>query len=248
MPTTTERSPWSRPGFIAAAGVVVILVLIAVGLGVRSARNVTAAAPSSTSSMSTQAPSATSTPTTAPSGDESVCGLKGFESTGTLVDAPTVEWAFEGTTAYPVSRTAGPGKTDDAGVRTCFQHTPEGALLAVANAIATPSDPTTAVAWLEQFVAQGPYREQILAGSTPSTEGPSSTRLNIAGFRLLAYSGTAARVDIGVRASANGTPVVGSYIYELVWQAGDWKLSADSATSFSFTAIPDLAGYTPWGA
>ena len=242
MPTT-ERSVWTRPGFIAAAGVVAILIVVAIALAMRDAGpGITAPTPTA-SSEATAAPSAS-----APSGDASVCGLEGFESTGSLTEAPAVEWGFQGTTAYPTSRSAGPGETDAAGIRTCFQHTPNGALLAAANALVQPLDHAVVATWIEGFVAQGEYRDQILAEATTPTEDSASTRINIAGFRLLAYDATSARVDIAVRASVNGVPVVSSSVYELVWQSGDWKLSAETPTPVSFAAIPDLAGYVPWGA
>lgn len=247
MPSSTEaRSAWSRPSFIAAAVVVVLLLTLGIVLAVRGLGGQATAepAPSGAPTEST----APASPSPAETDGSSVCGLKGSESTGTLAQAPVVEWIYQETTAYPTSLSAGPGATDSAGIRTCFQHTPEGALLAAANALVQPLDLAVAASWADQFVAQGEYRDQILAEATPPAEGSPSTRLNIAGFRLLAYSEASARVDIAVRASVNGTPVVSSSVYELVWQAGDWKLSAATPTPVSFAAIPDLAGYVPWGA
>ena len=247
MPSPAEARPvWSRPPFIAAAVLLVLVLTLAVVLAVRGPNGQTTATPAPTTTPSESTPSTPTQPSQTNS--SSICGLKGDEDSGTLAEAPDVEWAYQGTTAYPTSRSAGPGETDAAGIRTCFQHTPDGALLAAANALVQPLDHAVVATWTEDFVAQGEYREQILAEATTPIEDSASTRLNIAGFRLLAYSAASARVDIAVRASVDGVPVVSSSVYELVWQDGDWKLSAETPTPVSFAAIPDLAGYVPWGA
>ena len=37
-------------------------------------------------------------------------------------------------------------------------------------------------------------------------------------------------------------------VYELVWQDGDWKISADTQTPLDSAPIPNTAGYIIWGA
>jgi hypothetical protein len=103
-------------------------------------------------------------------------------------------------------------------------------------------------AWADYFVAAGVHRPEVLAEASTASDPSADVRLNIAGFRLLQYDGARASVDIGVRGSAAGTPVVGSFVYHLVWQDGDWKLDTDIAESFAFAAIPDLTGYVSWAA
>ncbi len=234
-------SPFTRPGFIAAAIVVALIVvcgiiLVAVNVGKGSPQ----AAPTASTS-----PTIISSPDPV-SGDESVCGLGGTELSGSVTAAPTATWKFEGTTAYPTSSTYGPGKTDPAGFRYCFQHSPTGALFAAANALAAPSDPAASKAWQSYFAAPGPNRDKLLAqeGSGNSQAG---TRLSIAGFRLLSYDGKTAQVDIGGNGSSNGTNVTFSAVYNLVWSDGDWKLNTANDTPFDFAGVLNLAGYTAWG-
>ena len=70
--------------------------------------------------------------------------------------------------------------------------------------------------------------------------------MSIVGFRLLHYDGETARVDLAARASSQGQTVTVSGVYELIWQDGDWKISADVAEPLNVATIPDLAGYIPW--
>ena len=74
-------------------------------------------------------------------------------------------------------------------------------------------------------------------------------RVEVAGFRLLAYDGQTARVDVAVRGATGGQTVNLSMVYLLVWEGGDWKLSVtDPNAPINVANIPDLAGYISWGA
>jgi hypothetical protein len=244
----TEQNPFTRPAFVSAAVIVGLVLVLGAVLGVRAmtkGNQGAAASPASSSAPTASTASPTSTATTA---DRSVCGLPGAVMTGTLSTAPSAKWSYQGTTAYPTSDTFGPGKTDANGIRYCFQRSPGGALFAAANALVPPAEPSALATWIDRFVASGPYREAIIASAgAPGTES-SGVRLRIAGFRVLSYDGKSARVDVAVEGSSKGTAFVGSYVYELVWQEGDWKFSAQAATPFSFAAIPNVAGYISWGA
>lgn len=248
----TEPSPWTRPSFITAAIVVAIVVMLGAALAIRALTHddANAAPPEPTASTSASVePSSTPTPDEGAAGtDASICGLKGVKTTGTVTIAPTTEWAFQGTTAYPISPEFGPGQTDSSGARYCFQHSPEGALFMAANAVVQGSDPTTASTWGPKVLAEGQYREQLLDElGNPSDDTESNSRQSIVGFRVLAYDGATARIDIAVRATFETTVTV-SGVYELVWQGGDWKLSSDVTQPLNVAAIPDLAGYVSWGA
>lgn len=237
-----EQSPFSRPSFIVAAIVVAALVVAGVIVGVNVATRDNGdgeATPAPTST--TAAPSAEPT---ADAGGASVCGLDGEKLTGTVTATPEADWQYQGTTAYPTSSTFGPADSDPSGVRTCFQHSPEGALFFAANAIVQGSDPATATAWAEYALADGQYHDTLAAelGAT-GAQG----RMSIEGFRVLNYDGDTARVDLAVSTSSGSQPVRVSGVYELVWQDGDWKISTDVAEPLNIAAIPDTSGYTPWG-
>ena len=239
-----KRSPFTRPGFIAAAGVVAVIVVCAIILAIINlSRGDSEPAPA----PSTSAPSPTpSTSSPAASGDESMCGLSGVELTGTVSAGPPATWEFEGTMGYPTSPTFGPGKTDPAGFRYCFQHSPEGALFMAANSFAQGSGSGDNRAWAEYVFADGPYRNQLLAEST-NTSSIAGTRTSIEGFRILNYDGKHATIDLAVSVStASGTTTV-SGVYTLVWVDGDWKVSTENATPLDVAPIPNVAGYTTWG-
>lgn len=237
-----EQSPYTRPGFIVAAVVVVGLVVAGIIVGVNIVtRDDAEPAPTSTSTPS----AAPSSEPTADAGGESVCGLAGETLEGTVTAAPEAEWPYQGTTAYPVSSTFGPADSDAAGVRTCFQRSPEGALFMAANAIVQGSDPSTATAWAEYALAEGQYRDTLAAelGEGSGAQG----RMTIEGFRILKYDGNTARIDLAVGTSSGAEPVTVSGVYELIWQDGDWKINTDAAQPLNIAAIPNTNGYTPWG-
>jgi len=236
-----KQSPFTRPGFIAAAGVVALIVVCAIILViVNLSRGSSEPGPTSTS-----APSVTTAPSTpAASGDASVCGLDGVELSGTVTAAPDATWKYEGTTAYPTSPDYGPGKTDPAGFRYCFQHSPTGALFAAANAVPQASSDARS-AWLNYVLAAGPYRDQLL--SQKSASDSSGTRTTIAGFRVLNYDGKSASIDLAVTVSTDSGTATLSSVYSLVWADGDWKVSTDTDSPIDVASIPNVAGYTTWG-
>lgn len=242
MASDETSTPWTQPKFLIAAVLVIALVILGVVLALsgRDEPGGTSSTPTTTSSATVSAP--------VNAGAESVCGLPGYADSGTLASAPEAEWLFQGTTAYPTSSEYGPGATSPEGVRYCFQRTPTGALFAAANAVVQGSDPSTARAWLEYFLAAGPMREELLADST-ETSSSSSTRLEIAGFRVMSYDGDSARIDVGARVAGSGNTAYGSIIYELIWEDGDWKLNVtDPESPLNMAQVPDLAGYIDWGA
>ncbi|MEK8229337.1 hypothetical protein NKG05_30680 [Oerskovia sp. M15] len=130
-----EQNPFTQPGFIAAAVVVALLVVLGIAIAIMSATR--SDVPDPTPEPSSPAPTTSTAPTSEGSdgaGGASVCGLGGDELTGSPSTAPDAEWAYQGTTAYPTSTKFGPGETNDDGVRYCFQHSPTGAVFAAANA------------------------------------------------------------------------------------------------------------------
>lgn len=241
-----EQSPFTRPGFIAAAVVVALIVVLGIVIGIVNAtRDDSEAAPPPSSSATSS--TALATESSAAVGGESVCGLDGEVLSGSVSSAPDAQWQFQGTTAYPTSATYGPGDTNEDGVRYCFQHSPEGALFAAANAAVQGSDPSIASSWIEYFLAEDvPGRvglvSEVARGASPET------RMNIAGFRILQYDGESARIDLAVRAVGSGNTAYASTVYDLVWENGDWKLSPESTSNpLRIAEIPDPAGYIAWG-
>lgn len=242
MADENEQSPFTRPWFLIAAVVIALVVVAGIILAVLTfARGDDPPSPDPSSSTPGAAPSASPT---ADEGGDSVCGLEGVELTGTVTTAPETEWQYQDVFAYPTSSTAGPGETSADGYRYCFQHSPEGALFMAANALVQGSGPASE-AWATYALADGPYRDQLLSDAG-SSENSSGIRMDVVGFRVLEYTGDTARIDLAVRGSSQGETITASAVYDLVWQAGDWKVSADDPVPFDFASIPDTAGYVSW--
>ncbi len=236
-----EQSPWTRPGFLVAAIVIALIVVVGAVVTILGiSRGDADADPGPEPSIVS--------PTPTPSNDaknESVCGLAGVQLEGTVAAPPIAEWAYEGAVAYPTSEVFGPAESDLSGFRYCFQQSPEGALFSAANALAEGAGEDSGP-WLSYFAAEGTYRDELLSQDVSSTPA-QGTRLRLAGFRMLSYDGTSARIDLAGEGSTAAGSITFSAVYELVWQGGDWKLSTESSTPFDFAPIPNLAGYTTWG-
>lgn len=241
---TPQHSPFTRPGFIAAALVIALIVVAGVVVGITRNKPEPKAPPATTAATTGESTTAS---------EPSICGLDGEVLTGTLSVAPETTWQYQDVNAYPSSPEYGPADTRD-GYRMCYQHTPEGALFTAANAgvqaTIVVTDPQAYLAWLDYFVSVDcPIKDELLAEATSSTDNPDPiSRIRTEGFRLLAYDGNTARVDIVISSMADGKTVYISGVYDLVWEDGDWKLlPTDPSDPMRFAQIPDLAGYVPWG-
>jgi hypothetical protein len=170
---------------------------------------------------------------------------------GRVTTAPDVSsWDYQDVFAYPVSATAGPGEVDGTGFRYCYQHTPTGAVFAAANAAITgfTTDHALMDGWRGYAFADGAYRDELLAtdNGVQANQEAGAVRAEIAGFKLLAYDGDTARVDVAFTGSSGANTVTGSGVYELIWAEGDWKLNADVREPARISQIPSTAGYVAW--
>ncbi|GAA3514508.1 hypothetical protein [Georgenia daeguensis] len=241
----SEQNPYTRPGFVAAAIVVALVVILAAVLGYKAVAEPDD--PDPTTAPTSFAPTATAAPTDSPSvqGGESVCGLEPVELDGTLNAAPDTEWELVGTSAAPSVENHGPGEVEEDGFRYCYSQTPTGALLAAANTATIGSDPELAVKSV-QLLADGAGKEVAAEQAEAALAGGSTGgTVQVAGFRFLNYTGTSAKVDLAFRLS---TGELVSQPFDLVWEAGDWKLrTADDGQLLSgISQIPDLTGYVLW--
>ncbi|CAI7614650.1 unnamed protein product [Penicillium discolor] len=236
---TTQQSPFRRPGWIAAAVVVGLLIVAAVVVWIVSSVS------SSDDPEPAPQPSESSTSAPAPSegaaGGSSICGLDLVEMSGTLDTAPATTWDYAGTTPFPVSDEFGPADTTDAGIKTCFAR----AALAASVGVGYLMNPDTIQPWRESALAKGPIRDQVL--STPPTDVSSEVRAEVTAFRLLSYDGDSARVDVGVTVTGNGNTGYLSIVMPLIWEDGDWKVNYSETDLTERPAqLPNLAGYIHW--
>jgi hypothetical protein len=235
-----ETSPFRKKGFIAAAIVVGVIALAAIIVLVTSVVGGSNGTPSPAPTSSPD-----SSPTAEPVEDPSVCGLEGFETENTLDAAPEATWELVGTVAAPTDpKGSGPGVVDD-GFRSCYAHTAEGALYAAVNYIALASDSRN-ISRLAELVEPGAGRDAALEAATTSPTA-STTRLQVAGFKVNSYDGQEAVIDVVWEVTSQNDALVSSPTV-LHWVDGDWKLvlTDEGTPPFASSQIENLGGYIPW--
>jgi hypothetical protein len=245
--TPDEKSPWVQPGFIAAAVVVALLVVLGVILAVTGGNDASPA----TDGAKPAPPPAVTPPANA---DASGCGLDpGSQAIPTT--APDATWRLVGTVATPAApRTVGPGRRHGP-VSFCFAHSPTGALFASVNIYAAlnalvadpPADPRPV---LRELIADTPDRDALLKDATKSSTGDpgASAGVQVAGFNIIRYEPSEAVVDLVFRVDRPGASGYVHAASTLKWERGDWRLAlARGAQPFdSLQQVPDLQGYTAW--
>ena len=239
--TDNDGTWWRTPHFLISAVLVALLIVLGLVLWLWP--------DGEGQSQALPAPVATTKTVT---GEESVCGLDATGGT-TLTEPPEdVEWEAIGAIYAPSSEKHGPGTVDpETGVRSCYSHTPEGALLATTNMLTASSDPELLLETTRKLGVESPGKEVAIGGLQERVaEGDnSSVPVQIAGFRLLSYTGDKATVEV-VAAVDDGTEKI--YITtagDLVWNEGDWRFQFQDDGSGGPVSgrVSDLSGYIEWG-
>ena len=237
--STTESNPFTKPGFIIAAALVVALIAAAVVIFLLPKGQGNAQpAPTETSNSATAKPSGS-----APAG-KSVCGLPASQETA-LGTAPKSKWELVGTMAVPTDpSTSGPGTVGKDGLRSCFAQSPTGALYATANIWAASFNGYAKQVYLE-LAADSPSRDKAVQAIKEGKDvsGGSSPKVQIAGFILHSYTPEAAVVELAIKSSDGG---YGAFSTSLVWEDGDWKLDIPAAGGGPVRQISDLSSFIPW--
>lgn len=232
-PDNKERNPFTRPGFVLSAALVIALVAAVIVIAFLPDNDGPEAATPSTSASA-------SAPATTEGGTESVCGLPSSEQTA-LGSAPESDWDLVGRTAVPSApETVGPGVVNDDGIRSCFAHSPSGALFAAANIFGLVSSGEQETV-LEQLSADSAARDKEL--QQLEEDSPSALRAQIKGFQVQNYTESTATIDLGIELE-NGA--VGSVPIPLVWEEGDWKLNVTEGGLTGSQQLIDLGAYIPW--
>lgn len=234
-----DSSPWAQRGFVFAAAFVAVLVLA--GLALFIAGRGGDDADRDGTSQREAAPTSTA-PAKDPSA--SVCGLPAGSQRVPAVP-PDAEWELVGTIAAPSAPETGPG-IERGQRRLCFAHSPTGALFAAVNFIAVTGRSPNNAELLRELTATGRIRDQILqeAAQEPDARDPS-TRIQVAGFRFLAYDPSETSVDLALGVNQKGyahIPV------SLRWQRGDWKavIATQAGPFAALEGLENLSGYVPW--
>ncbi len=229
------RGPWTRPGFIAAAVLIGVVLLVGIGILLIPSddppRLVSPPPPAGSA-----APDASSTPT---------------EPQVALTAPPEgVTWELFRQLAVPVSATAGP--REKAATAVGYAHSPSGALIAAAQ-IATRSGLSAGRASWEPTVTgqflPGPDRDRLLSAlrSQPESVAEPGELSQIAGFVYQSYSPDTAVIGL-VRRAPNQAYFVTTLTMR--WSEGDWRMApppGGSWLSLSRSAT-NLTGVVEWGA
>ena len=235
-----DRSPWTQPGFLAAGAVVALLVVLGLILVITGGSD-DDPAPGTTTAAPVTPP--------APPGqdaDASVCGLPAGSQT-VPSEAPPAKWELVGSVAAPTStKTFGPGAVTE-GLRSCFAHSPTGALFAAVNVIAMTASADHREAFVRRMTVPGVGRDRALSNLGPESD---SATLQIAGFSVRDYRKSSVVVDLAFRVDAGRAVGYTHLPLALRWLDGDWKLALpDTGQPFdAMMRVPSIAGYVPWKA
>ncbi|XAS69284.1 hypothetical protein V3C33_08550 [Micrococcaceae bacterium Sec5.7] len=238
--STTESNPFTKPGFIIAAALVVALIAatFVIFLFPKGQGNAQPApAPSESSNSATASPSASA------GAGESVCGLPSSKETA-LGTAPKSKWDLLGTMAVPSDpSTVGPGKVGTDGLRSCFAQSPTGALYATANIWASSFNGYAKQVYLE-LAADSPSRDKAVQAINAGKDvgGGTSPKVQIAGFIIHSYTPETAVVELALKSADGG---YGALSTSLLWEDGDWKLDIPPAGGGAVRQISDLSSFIP---
>lgn len=226
---------WNRPIVVVSAVLLAVVLVAGVIVAVVGAPNPAPVSPSAAS--------------TDPDSSSSKCGIADGDQSVPTSRAPEASWELVGRIAAPSNRAVGPGLIASDGLRSCFAHSPTGALFAATTIVAQGSTPALALRNAQNNFAAGPGRDivvsQLREARADTAPGAAQVSAQIAGFQVLKYEGRTATVDLAVTRS-NG--VVLSAVIDLVWQDGDWKcvLQDNGQARVPIRQIPSLAGYVFW--
>jgi hypothetical protein len=232
-------SPWTRPGFLIAAAVIVLIVVAGIVIAVSRGGSkhpvqgaTVTAGPSTGGGTSTAAPP-TAIPTIAPAG---------------------VTWSLVGQSAVPVSRSAGPREVTPT-TATGFAHSPEGALIAAAQLSIRAGYSAGRKSWeptiTNQF-APSADRDLLLAGlkAQPEPSGQPGDLSPLAGYIYQSYTVDTAVIGLVYRTAAGASSRYFVVSNTLVWRDGDWQMVAPPGGSWRSLSrsTNDLIGVVEWGA
>ena len=249
-----ETSFWQERGFVASAIVVgAVVVCLLVWFFARGDSGTPTSQASETPStvvpteQPTEEPSVppatpTDEPSTTPGTPPPINGSGGCKNKHPDMRTPraapsAVTWQFEADMLIPLQAAGGPAAMDSHGVRSCFAHSPTGAVLATLVLLGQIRNPELTDPVLASRVMAGPGRSRAIAEARKSATPEATGQVQFAGFKVIDY--TTRRAIIQVAAELNNDNVA-SLPITMVWVGGDWKASLQPDGTFNGEVAPDV--------
>lgn len=178
----------------------------------------------------------------------STCGLAGSELKPTSqVNMPAMRSSlFVDSTYYYYNNLTGPGKRADGDVPTCYAHSSEGAILAVANFDSLLVGRNRLVDVVKATTYEDDGQKNIIDSAQKNSDG-ASTSLTVVGYSIQVIDENNVIVSIAFQSSLSS-----SYLFKdswsVVWDKGDWKLKApvDGKSKIRKISSAESAGMVPW--
>jgi hypothetical protein len=250
-----STSFWQERGFVASAivvGAVVVCLLVWVfarGSGTPASQQTpapTAVVPTEQPTEEppvppatpTEEPTGTTTPGTPPPiNGPGGCKNKHPDPRIPRSAPPAVTWQFDADMLIPLQVAGGPATTASNGVRSCFAHSPTGAVLAALVLLGQIQNPDLTDAVLATRVVPGPGRNRAIAEAKDPSTLDATGQVQFAGFKVIDYLPD--RAIIQVAAELNHQDVA-SLPVTMVWSDGDWKAALRPDGSFNGEVAPDV--------
>ncbi|GAA2836539.1 hypothetical protein [Kribbella solani] len=251
---------WQQRGFIAA--VIVVGAVVVCGVvwvlagrtgqpGAQPSTSPSVVVPSGQPTREPSVPPATPTelpsssnssrPTPPPPPNNSTGGCnnpKPDQAIPRLLAPPAVSWTFEGDILIPLQAAGGPATTSSTGVRSCFAHSPTGAVLAAMVMLGQVSNQQIGIEVLETRTMPGPGRAKAIAGLKQEMATPQAqVNVQFAGFKVLDYTPGRALIQIAAELENKG---IGALPITMVWSHGDWRVQLQEDGSFNGQVSPDI--------
>lgn len=236
----SPQSPWTRPGFVAAAVALLLIVVAALCMAF---------------SMGDEEPKDEAGGRATPAASEAAPvpsrSLPGNQPTALPTSAPPASWQLFGQTALPYSSTVGPARSDRTGA-SGFARTPTGALFAAVHLSTRAGASAGRESWHPTVTRQyvpGADRDVLLNGLElepvlPDSPGELS---EVFGFRYLTYEPSKAVLEVIWNAGAD---VMVATVLTVVWRDGDWQMLAPPGGDWQNVTkqAKSLLGVIEWGA
>lgn len=224
-----------RWGIGIIAGVGVLLVLLLIVLIPRGGSSSSASGGSGASAGTEQQLSRATSSVAAGS-----CGAGASDDESVMDAAPKgTKWVTtDSGWIGPVSKTAGP--IVDSPIRSCFEHSAEGALYAATWTLLQLNDPA---------VSQYTYEHYVINDRNGWEKPTTDTPYQVAGYQILSYTPERATIRVAVVIPEVGTDWISGDL-TMVWQDGEWRLRApdgDSKNPMSVAHVSDTSKFIRWG-